>query len=282
MTSRTVAVGLVAAVLTLLCSAGDIAIAAAGPFSRADSVLEPGEILELGQSVASSNGRFRLTLRNDGNLVLYRDITVLWSSGTAGTGAHRLVMGHDGDLALYRPIPYGPEPVWRSGSDGSAGAVLSVQDEGGAVIRLDDSPVLWSAALPPPEAGLTGLKHVVYGRGDQRVWLVAADGTLFDSYPVSGRATWPRPGSYEVFSKSPRTWSLNGSVSMEHMVRFVRPSVGAATGFHSIPVTHNGTPIQTVEELGQFRSLGCVRQRADKAKLLYDWAPISTPVVVLA
>ena len=66
------------------------------------------------------------------------------------------------------------------------------------------------------------------------------------------------------------------------MVRFVKPAGRAATGFHSIPVTWNGTPIQTVDELGQFRSSGCVRQRNDKAKQLYDWAPIGTPVIVVA
>ena len=146
---------------------------------------------------------------------------------------------------------------------------------------LDTDPIS-SVAVAAPDVGLAGVPHIVYGRGDQMIWLVAADGSVFDSYPVSGRAAWPHPGRYEVYSKSPRSWSVSGSVTMEHMVRFVRPTVGAATGFHSIPVTHDGTPIQTEEELGQFRSAGCVRQRADKAEQLYEWAPIGTPVVVLA
>ena len=282
MTSQRVAVGVLATVLTFLCLADRPATAVQGRLSAVDHLLEAGEMLELGQSVTSQNARFSLMLRRDGNLVLNEGLTMLWSSDTAGTGAHRVVMQHDGDLAMYRLLQYGSYPVWRSMSAGSDGAVLSVKDDGGVVIRLGDGPILWSAALPAPDVGGAGRKHVVYGRGDQMVWLVDADGTLVDSYAVSGRATWPRPGRYEAFSKSLRSWSLSGTVSMEHMVRFVRPAGGAATGFHSIPVTGDGTPIQTEEELGQFRSLGCVRQRWDKAEHLYDWAPLGTPVAVLS
>jgi lipoprotein-anchoring transpeptidase ErfK/SrfK len=53
-------------------------------------------------------------------------------------------------------------------------------------------------------------------------------------------------------------------------------------GFHGIPLRANGTPIQTDAELGQYRSHGCVRMAQDAAKVLYGWAPIGTPVVVLA
>jgi len=185
-------------------------------------------------------------------------------------------------LGMFRSLQWGIEPVWRSRSVGADGAVLSVRDTGGAVIRREGSPILWSAALPAPDVGLAGVKHVVYGRGDQMVWLVGADGSLFDSYLVSGRATWPVPGRYKVLSKSPRSQALAGHVWMKHMVRFVQPPGRAATGFHSIPVTWSGRPIQTEDELGQFRSLGCVRQRDDKAEQLYGGAPLGTPVIVLA
>ena len=157
-----------------------------------------------------------------------------------------------------------------------------MQDAGGAVVRGPDTPILWSAALPAPDVGLAGVRHIVYGRGDQMVWLVAADGTLFDSYPVSGRATYPRPGSYKVFSKSRYTQSRTGTVLMEYMVRFLKRLPARSVGFHTIPVTRSGRPVQTVDELGQFRSAGCVRQRTDKAEQLYQWTPVGTPVVVLA
>ena len=245
-------------------------------------VLGPGEVLTLGQGIVSPNGRTKLRFDHDGDLVLYRDGLATWSSRTSGTGADRVVMHANGELALYGPLAYGPQPVWRSNSGGFPGAVLSVRDDGGVVVRGEDTPILWSAALPAPDVGLSGVQHIVYGRGDQMVWLVAADGTLFDSYPVSGRATYPRPGRYEVFSKSRYTQSRTGTVLMEYMVRFVKRLPARSVGFHTIPVTRSGRPVQTVDELGQFRSAGCVRQRNDKAEQLYNWTPVGTPVVVLA
>ena len=65
------------------------------------------------------------------------------------------------------------------------------------------------------------------------------------------------------------------------MSRFVVASSGKAIGFHGIPLRPGGTPIQTDAELGQYRSHGCVRMNQDAAKVLYDWAPIGTAVVVL-
>lgn len=282
MTYRRFAVSVVATVVTLASLAGPATAALEFGVPGGDHLLEPGEVLELGQSVTSPSGRVKLLLRYGGDLVLYRDATMMWSTGTDGSGARRLIMQHDGVLALYRPAAYGSAPVWRSPSRATPGAALSVEDQGGLVIRSEGSPIIWSAALPPPEVGLAGQKHVVYGRGDQMVWLVEADGTLFDSYSVSGRATWPVPGRYKVLSKSLRSSSVSGHVTMEHMVRFVQPPGRAATGFHSIPVTWNGTPIQSEEELGLFRSAGCVRQRDDKAEQLYSWSLLGTPVVVLA
>ena len=271
------------AAAVVLASTADPAVAVLHQAALPDRwVLKAGEVLTPGQALVSPNGRTKLRFDPDGDLVLYRDGAVRWSSGTRGTGADRVIMQPDGELAVYGPLAYGPQPVWRSSSGGFPGAVLSVRDDGGVVVRREDTPILWSAALPAPEVGLSGVQHIVYGRGDQMVWLVDADGTLYDSYPVSGRATYPRPGRYKVFSKSRYTQSRTGTVLMEYMVRFVKRLPARSVGFHTIPVTRSGRPVQTVDELGQFRSAGCVRQRNDKAEQLFHWTPVGTPVVVLA
>ena len=150
------------------------------------------------------------------------------------------------------------------------------------LVELPGASALLPAGPALDRSRLDGVKHIVYARGDQHVWLVQADGTLFDSYPVSGRADHPSPGRYSVYSKSLHTRALYGGITMDHMVRFLKPPGRAATGFHSIPVYPDGTPMQTEEELGQFRSGGCVRQRNDKAEQLYEWALVGTPVIVLA
>ena len=130
-----------------------------------------------------------------------------------------------------------------------------------------------------PDASGTG-RRVVYSNSAQRVWLVGDDGVALDSWLVSGRRGVPRPGVYAVYSRSPVSTAHNGSVSMQYMVRFARGR-SLAIGFHSIPVRRNGTPIQTLEQLGTFRSSGCVRQRVEDAAKMWSFADLGTPVVVV-
>ena len=70
------------------------------------------------------------------------------------------------------------------------------------------------------------------------------------------------------------------AIQMEFMVRFARGPRGLGIGFHSIP-TVNGQLIQSVNQLGQPMSAGCVRQEYDNARFLFEWAPEGTSVVVI-
>ncbi|HUP84842.1 MAG TPA: L,D-transpeptidase [Acidimicrobiales bacterium] len=142
-----------------------------------------------------------------------------------------------------------------------------------------------SAQEAPPEPAVPAVpadsgagRRIVYSNGQQRIWLVEEDGTLANTHLVSGRRHFPRPGTYAVFSRSPVTRS--GSVSMRYMVRWYQ-SPRLAVGFHSIPTTRHGRPIQSESQLGTFRSHGCVRQSLADAALVWDWAPLGTPVVVV-
>lgn len=134
---------------------------------------------------------------------------------------------------------------------------------------------------PIPEASGEG-RRVVYSNGGQRVWLVDGDEQLVATYLVSGRRGVPAIGTYSVYSRSEWSGSYGGGLKMQHMVRFaVGTNRGWAIGFHAIPITHAGSPIQSESELGQFRSAGCVRQAPADAALMWDFAGTSTPVVVI-
>ena len=125
-------------------------------------------------------------------------------------------------------------------------------------------------------------RRVVYDNSEQRVWLVDDGDRLVSSYLVSGRKGVPAPGTYSVYSRSEWTTSYTGSVRMEHMVRFaIGANQGWPIGFHAIPVTYSGKPIQSESELGQFRSAGCVRLAPADASLMWDFAQVETPVIVL-
>jgi len=136
-------------------------------------------------------------------------------------------------------------------------------------------------AFPALPDGSGAGRRVVYSNGSQRVWLVGDDGIAFDSWLVSGRRGVPRPGVYAVYSRSPVSSAHNGSVTMQYMVRFARGRT-LAIGFHSIPVRRNGSPIQTLAQLGTYRSSGCVRQRVEDAAKMWGFADLGTPVVVVA
>ncbi len=125
-------------------------------------------------------------------------------------------------------------------------------------------------------------RRVVYSNGDQRVWLVDDGDKVVASYLVSGRRNVPAAGTYSVYSRSEWSGSYGGGLRMQHMVRFaVGTNRGWAIGFHAIPITHAGNPIQSESELGQFRSAGCVRQAPADAALMWEFARVSTPVVVI-
>lgn len=62
--------------------------------------LTSGQCLLAGQN--STNSVVTMAMQGDGNFVLYKGNTVLWSTGTAGTGSkNRLCMQTDGNLVLY-------------------------------------------------------------------------------------------------------------------------------------------------------------------------------------
>lgn len=131
----------------------------------------------------------------------------------------------------------------------------------------------------PPDSG-TGMR-IVYAIQGQRVWLVGSDGVVVRTYRVSGRLDRPLPGAYQVYSRSRTTTSYTGNESMEYMVRFAHGD-RAAIGFHDIPVDASGAEVQTLEQLGEPLSAGCIRQSLEDAIALWDFAPVGTTVVVVA
>lgn len=145
-----------------------------------------------------------------------------------------------------------------------------------------------AAAAPAPASTLDASsipvgsgsgRRVVYSVSQQRVWLVNEDGSLHGTWLVSGKKGEPSPGSYSVFSRSRNARAQKPGITMEYMVRFVR-TAGLPIGFHSIPVNRRGAQIQTVEQLGTYQSLGCVRQRYEDAVVMWEFAQIGTPVIV--
>jgi hypothetical protein len=135
--------------------------------------------------------------------------------------------------------------------------------------------------LPRPPANSGIGRRIVYSKGQQRVWLMEANGYITNTHLVSGRYDIPAYGSYHVYSKSLSTFAThNPSIIWNYMVRFAVGPQGGGIGLHQIP-TQYGRPLETLAQLGQPLSGGCLRQAPADAILVWNWAPIGTEVVVV-
>ncbi len=114
-------------------------------------LLAPNQ-LNSGDNLFSGLSGFKLSMQQDGNLVLYAiDDTnlprqlpafppgftsgsypkAIWASGTNGTDANRCVMQEDGNLVVY---DVAGTARWASGTNGNHGAFLRCQDDGNLVV----------------------------------------------------------------------------------------------------------------------------------------------------
>ena len=182
------------------------------------------------------------------------------TSGGADTG--------DAAAAAGNAVP--PPGASRSRADRSVSGGLAA----GAEVTTDNGH---STTLP---ADSGSGRRVVFSKSAQRVWLVDAKGSVASTYLVSGSVTNNlAPGSYKVYSRARWAVGVDDSGVMQYFVRFAH-GAHAAIGFHSIP-TKNGTPLQTVAQLGTPQSHGCIRQRLSDAERMWGFADVGTPVVVL-
>jgi hypothetical protein len=163
---------------------------------------------------------------------------------------------------------------WGSPSSEEVVAIASYRPGGYYLLRSPSN----QAAPPGSGAG----RRIVYSNPLQRVWLVGGDGRVERTYLVSGRKSVPPAGTYHVYSKSPVAYAGHNGITMRKMVRFTRSATsGIPIGFHDIPRYGDGRPMQAEDDLGGFRSAGCVRQSPADAAFLWDWTPVGTTVVVV-
>ena len=124
---------------------GVAAIYGAVATAQRDRLLSGARLLP-GQSITSTNGRFRLLFQTDGNLVLYDDVerSAPWSSNTstntAGISAGHVIMQTDGNLVVYDAQG---RDHWSTGTPGNASAYLVVQPDGNLVVYRPDGGTPW-------------------------------------------------------------------------------------------------------------------------------------------
>lgn len=99
-----------------------------------------GQGLVAGEALASCDGRFKLVMQGDGNLVHYRGSQALWASNTNNTAGYSAIFQADGNLVVYSEQA---KALWSSLTYGNDDAVLYVQDDGNLVIYDQDMNAIW-------------------------------------------------------------------------------------------------------------------------------------------
>ncbi len=130
--SRFIAIGIICC-----CSASWAAVA--------ENVLYQDEALYSEDYLESSNGRYRLNMQGDGNVVIYRDgSNVSFQTSTSGNTSAYLVMQGDGNLVAYNSTG---SAVFNTGTHGNPGAYAALQDSGRLIVyAANGTTQLWTSA----------------------------------------------------------------------------------------------------------------------------------------
>ncbi|WP_223167149.1 hypothetical protein [Nonomuraea sp. SYSU D8015] len=119
-----------------MAHAAEASRSATGPVQSA--MLRSGQKLAPGQNLDSANGRYRLRLQLDGNLVLLDNGKHIWHTGTGGNPGAAAHMQRDGNLVVRSADN---EPLWHTGTQGAG---VHVQNDGNLTVRTSDGKVLWA------------------------------------------------------------------------------------------------------------------------------------------
>ncbi len=152
--------------------------------------------LDVGEHLVSPNGRFQLSMQDNGNLVLRRvsDAKILWHPNADGSGGAKLKVSDSGNAVLYRGDG---DIVWASGTTRwPGGTVLYVSDSGNVVLRKDNGTVVWRVGTDPAIHGVEAMiEYATQQIG--KPYLLGAEGpTYFDCSGLTYRAM--QAGGFDI------------------------------------------------------------------------------------
>ncbi len=112
-------------------------------YPKTEHRMGQGSILEMGESLSSPNGLYKLIMQHDGNLVLYnQNMNALWSTSTHGNPGSHLVFQYDGNVVLYNKNS--SQALWSTQSASSGAAFFQVQDDANVVLYDQFNMPLWT------------------------------------------------------------------------------------------------------------------------------------------
>ena len=154
--------------------------------------LNPGQQLNVNDTLTAPTNPYQLILQEDGNLVLYRlaDNYPTWASNTVGQSSQFAIMQDDGNFVIYDTSG---KALWASGGPGGyGGAILSLQDDGNLIVHTQDV-VLWASNtnMPCLFAGQQLLVNdTLHSPSNSCFLILQADGNLVLYQTNNSQALW--------------------------------------------------------------------------------------------
>jgi len=149
-----------------------------------------GTVLYKGDIVRSPNGKYRLKMQGDGNLVLYKisGNTAVWATGTqAGCIGKTFRFQDDGNLVIYNDQE---GACWNSQTSGQQPDILRLRDDG-ILALMDGNQVLWQSMTNTITVEATLYKGDVIQSVNREYNLVMqSDGNLVIYRNRDGSAVW--------------------------------------------------------------------------------------------
>ncbi|WP_060999818.1 LysM peptidoglycan-binding domain-containing protein [Mycolicibacterium mucogenicum] len=157
--------------------------------------LQKGEKLEVGQSLTSNNGAYRLVLQDDGNLVLYAGEQSVWATATDGQDVKRAEVQEDGNFVLYTP----DKPVWASQTAGADNVRLVLQDDRNLVLYSGDD-AKWSSETHTDEVPAAPVEAAPEPTPEPEVAEVAAEPVAAEVIAEPEPAPAPEPPAARTYT----------------------------------------------------------------------------------
>jgi GH25 family lysozyme M1 (1,4-beta-N-acetylmuramidase) len=122
--------------------ASNSSLPAAPPAPTACDIIQPGQGLVAGHTQSSCDGRFSLSMQEDGNLVLYEEGKALWATGTNQERGYEVIMQDDGNFVLH---DIHDSVIWATHTNAYPGSNIHVQNDGNLVIYEPSGHVAWAS-----------------------------------------------------------------------------------------------------------------------------------------
>jgi hypothetical protein len=159
--------------------------------------LSSSQILHSNEYLMSNNGQTVLMMQTDGNVVLYRGRSAIWSTGTGNNNGAYLTVQNDGNIVVYSASN---APLWWTGT--TSVTTLTVQTDGNLVGYPTTGPAEWQAGTGG-EQPLTYLGTNHLSAGDQihpNQYIRSADGRYFLMAQTDGNIVLYGPGYHVLWT----------------------------------------------------------------------------------